>query len=265
VSASEKYTAETITWIHSWTPTLFSFRLTRAKGFKFTPGQFARLGVRKSDPTAKDGSGWRIAWRAYSIVSASYDEFLEFYSIVVPDGEFTSELSHLQVGDTVFVEKASYGFLTTDRFEQGRDLWMLSTGTGLAPFLSILAEPSTWEQYEHLVLVHSTREAAELTYVDFLKSLSFNEIFYEHYTKLRYIQVSTRDQIPGVLNARITNLISDGRLEQASGLSLDPAYSRVMLCGNPEMVDDCRKLLATRGFFASRRGQPGTIAVENYW
>jgi ferredoxin--NADP+ reductase len=129
--APDKYTAEKILWIHPWAPNLFSFRLTRFKGFRFVPGQFARLGVKKPDPNnPKNPSGDKIAWRAYSIVSADYDEHLEFYSIVVPGGEFTSELSRLKVGDTVFVEKTNYGFLTLDRFEGGADLWMLSPAPG---------------------------------------------------------------------------------------------------------------------------------------
>ena len=142
---TDKYTEEIITEIQVWAPNLFSFRTTRDRGFRFVAGQFARLGV--------EAAG-EIVWRAYSIVSAPYDEFLEFYSIVVPGGAFTSQLAALRVGDRVLVERRSLGFLTTDRFELGRDLWMLSTGTGLAPFLSILYDLKTWETYENLVLVH---------------------------------------------------------------------------------------------------------------
>ncbi len=255
---SEKYTVETITWLHRWTPNLFSFRTTRSPSFRFTPGQFARLGVTKSDSS--------VAWRAYSIVSADYDDFLEFYSIVVPNGEFTSELNRLKVGDTLYVDKTSFGFLTTARFEQGKDLWMLSTGTGLAPFLSILSDIQIWERYEHLILVHSVREAGELTYRDAIAAFNTSEMFgMQTSPKLNYVPVVTRQTMPGVLDARITTLIEDGRLEAAADRELDLDRSRIMLCGNPEMVSDTRRLLQQHGFATSRSSKPGQIAVENYW
>ena len=141
MSAQDKYTIERITDVRPWTDNLFSFRTTRDRGYRFVPGQFARLGV----PGAAEGS---VVWRAYSIASAAHDEHLEFFSVVVPGGAFTSRLAKLREGDEIFVERRSYGFLTTDRFEAGKDLWMLATGTGLAPFLSILHDFATWESYE---------------------------------------------------------------------------------------------------------------------
>jgi ferredoxin--NADP+ reductase len=264
--AADKYTAEKILWIHPWAPNLFSFRLTRFKGFRFTPGQFARLGVKKPDPgNPKNPSGEKIAWRAYSIVSADYDEHLEFYSIVVPGGEFTSELARLQVGDTVYVEKTNYGFLTLDRFENGADLWMLSTGTGLAPFLSMLWDPRTWEMYENLIVVHSVRYPNELAYADTIDGFRQHELFAEMAAKLRYARTVTRARLPGALERRIPAAIEDKSLEAHVGLPLDHQRSRIMICGNPEMVDETRKLLASRGYSTSRRGAPGHMAVENYW
>lgn len=266
MTSPDKYTAERITWIHTWVPDkLFSFRTTRYQGYRFTPGQFARLGVKKADPHAKDGSGFRIVWRAYSIVSANYDEHLEFYSIVVPGGEFTSELAHLKEGDTIYVEKMNYGFLTTDRFEQGKDLWMLSSGTGLAPFISILYDLKTWEDYEKLILVHSVREENELAYRDVIDGFRTHEYFGEFADKLVYVPTVTRHRIPGCLDARITTLVANGGLEDFARVPFDPQRSRIMLCGNPDMVDDIRKLFAARGYTTSRRGQPGNLAVENYW
>src|SRR3954468_24725245 len=157
MTAADKYTTETITEIRSWTPKLFSFRTTRYRGYRFIPGQFARLGIKRQTP-----EGEKIVWRAYSIVSADYDEFLEFYSIVVPGGEFTSTLADLKVGDEILIDKTNYGMLTTDRFVEGRDLWLLSTGTGLAPSISILHDMNTWEQYDNIVLVHGVRHRDEL-------------------------------------------------------------------------------------------------------
>jgi ferredoxin--NADP+ reductase len=252
-----KHTCESITWIHAWTPHLFSFRTTRPKGFRFTAGQFARLGVEKSD-----GS---IVWRAYSMVSGPFDEHLEFYSIVVPGGEFTSELARLKVGDCLLIDKQNYGFLTLDRFTKANDLWLLSTGTGIAPFLSILADPAVWADYEKIILVHSVRQANELAYQDWLQALPNHEIFGPDAHKLIYLCAVTRQAVAGCLPARITTLIQTGQLEAAAGVSLDLDKSRIMLCGNPEMVDQTRKVLKEKGFKTSRQSAPGQIAVENYW
>jgi ferredoxin--NADP+ reductase len=264
--APDRYTAERIQWIHPWAPNLFSFKLSRYAGFRFTPGQFARLGISKPDPdNPKSPSGSRIVWRAYSIVSASYAEHLEFYSIVVPGGDFTSELSRLKVGDTVFVEKMNYGFLTCDRFEKGKDLWLLATGTGLAPFISILWEPRTWDDYETLILVHSVRYPNELAYQEVIEGFRNHELFRPRAHKLRYVRVVTRTELPGVLTQRIPALIDNGKLETYVNLKFDRERSRVMICGNPEMVTDTRKRLTARGLATSRRGIPGQLAVENYW
>jgi len=258
MSTSDKYTTETITHVRPWTDSLFSFRTTRDRGYRFVPGQFARLGV----PGAAEGS---IVWRAYSIASANYDEHLEFFSVVVPDGAFTSRLSKLKEGDPIYVEKKSYGFLTTDRFQQGRDLWMLATGTGLAPFLSILHDFETWENYENLVLVQSVRTQQELAYEDLIRSFDKSEYYAEHARKLRYARIVTREPVPGAFRDRVTKLLVSGVLEENIGLKLDHDRSRVMLCGNPEMVEDSRKILVERGYRLSRRGDPGHLAVENYW
>ncbi|QQS53205.1 MAG: ferredoxin--NADP reductase [Candidatus Competibacteraceae bacterium] len=258
MKASDKYTVETITEIRTWASNLFSFKTTRSQSYRFIAGQFARLGV-------EDEHG-DLVWRAYSICSAPYDDFLEFYSIVVSDGAFTSRLSQLKVGDPVLVEKRNYGYLTTDRFECGRDLWLLSTGTGLAPFLSILQEFDPWEHYENIVLVHSVRYRHELAYEEFIDSFKENELFAGHAHKLKYVQVVTRDQVErSALNGRITRLLSNGELEAHVGLPIDPERSRIMICGNPDMVQETRDLLTGRGLTLSLRGKPGNLAVENYW
>jgi ferredoxin--NADP+ reductase len=257
MSSPDKYTIETLTHVKPWTESLFSFRTTRDRGYRFVPGQFARLGVR-----APDGD---VVWRAYSIASSPYDEHLEFFSVVVPGGAFTSRLSKLREGDEILVERKSYGFLTTDRFEAGRDLWMLATGTGLAPFLSILHDLATWESYDNLVLVQSVRTQPELAYEDLIRGFESSEYYAELAHKLRYARIVTREPVPGTLRDRVTKLLANGVLEENIGLRLDHERSRIMLCGNPEMVEDSRKLLIERGFRLSRRGEPGHLAVENYW
>jgi ferredoxin--NADP+ reductase len=258
MNANDKYTTETITDVRPWTDSLFSFRTTRDRGYRFVPGQFARLGVKGA---AEDS----IVWRAYSIASAAHDEHLEFFSVVVPGGAFTSRLSKLKEGDEIFVERRSYGFLTTDRFESGKDLWMLATGTGLAPFLSILHDFATWESYENLILVQSVRTQSELAYEDLIRGFEKSEYYAQFAHKLRYARIVTRQPVPGAFRDRVTKLLASGVLEENIGLKLDHDRSRIMLCGNPEMVEDSRKLLAEKNFRLSRRGDPGHLAVENYW
>ena len=255
---NDKFTIETITDVRPWTGSLFSFRTTRDRGYRFVPGQFARIGI------VDEASGEKI-WRAYSIASASYDEHLEFFSVVVPNGAFTSRLSRVKPGDPILVERRSYGYLTTDRFERGRDLWMLATGTGLAPFLSILHEFQTWEHYDNLVLVQSVRTQAELAYEELIRGFDRSEYYAEFAHKLRYARIVTREEVPGAYRDRVTRLLASGVLEKNLGIELDHDRSRIMLCGNPEMVEDSRQLLVGRGFRLSRRGEPGQLAVENYW
>lgn len=258
MQSTDRYTRETVTEVRPWTDSLFSFRTTRDRGYRFVPGQFARIGVAGEAPEEK-------IWRAYSIASAAHDEHLEFFSVVVPGGAFTTRLSRLKEGDPILVERKSYGYLTTERFAQGRDLWMLATGTGLAPFLSILHDFATWEQYENLILVQSVRTQAELAYEDLIRGFDNSEYYAEYAHKLRYARIVTREAVPGAFRDRVTGLLASGVLEENLGLKLDLERSRIMLCGNPEMVEDSRTLLTGRGYTVSRRGEPGHLAVENYW
>lgn len=257
---NDKWTVETVLSVRRWTANLFSLQITRPQGFRFLPGQFARLGL----PLTADLQG-PIVWRAYSMASANYDEHLEFYSIVVPGGEFTSRLEQLGPGDALLVEKASFGFLTTNNFVGGRDLWLLASGTGLAPFLSILHDPQVWESFDNLVLVHSVRQKTELVYQEEISALNTHPLLADSHACLHYLPVVTRELVPGALHARMTQLLMDGQLESASGFELDTEHSRLMVCGNPQMAADLRKLLMARGFRVGRRGIPGQLAFENYW
>lgn len=256
-ASAEKFTRQTLLDVTPLTPSLFTLRTTRDPGFRFRAGQFARLGVTKADGST--------VWRAYSLVSSPHDEFLEFFSIVVPGGEFTSELSRLREGDTLLIEKQATGFLTLDRFVDGRDLWMLSTGTGVAPFLSILQDFEVWERFERVILVYSVREASELAYQELVAELMTRDYLAEYADKFLFIPVVTREQHPGALHGRITQLLENGELERAAGLPLTPEHSRLMLCGNPQMIDDTRKLLKQRDLNLSLSRRPGQVAVENYW
>lgn len=256
-ASAEKFTRQTLLDVQSLTPSLFTLRTTRDPGFRFTAGQFVRLGVTKADGST--------VWRAYSVVSSPFDEYLDFFSIVVPGGEFTSELSRLRVGDTLMVERQATGFLTLNRFVDGRDLWLLGTGTGVAPFLSILQDFEVWEKFERIILVYSVRETRELAYQDLIAGLAQREYLSEFAHKLQLINTVTREQHPGALNGRITTLIENGELERVAGVALTPEHSRVMLCGNPQMIDDTRKLLKQRDMHLSLSRRPGQVAVENFW
>ncbi|WP_426455963.1 ferredoxin--NADP reductase [Acinetobacter sp. KB005] len=250
----EKFSVEKVLSVHRWTPTLFSFTMTRPAHFKFTAGQFARIGLKV---------GEELVVRAYSVVSSPFDETLEFFSIVVPDGAFTSNLQHLKVGDELYLEKIPYGYLTLARYQQPlpHDLWLLATGTGLAPFLSMLQDFDTWSKYQKINLVYSVRTTAELAYVDRIQEIA--ETFGEGHVGFKFISIITRDP-SAQLHDRLPVLIENGELEKVAGIELSPATSHVMLCGNPEMVDDTKEALKRRGLTMNRRGE-GNIAVENYW
>ena len=250
-------TSETVLAVRHWAPGLLSFRTSRAAVFRFTPGHYARLGL----SAANDAE----VWRPFSIVSALRDAHLEFVATLVPGGAFSGALSNIRAGDPMRVGAASYGFMTIDGFAPGHDLWLLASGSGLGPFLSILRDPATWRAYENVVLVHSVRRAAELAYRDEIAAIPHEEGLSASPARLRYVPVVTREAWPGALAARIPQLIEDGRLEQAAGLKVDLQCSRVMVCGNPELAAALRAQLGARGFRASRRAAPGQIAFENYW
>ena len=268
----------------TWTPNLFSFTVSRPVSFKFTAGQFVRLGVNPSQlnyykqlskvADAEEDEDEDLnetldedIFRAYSIVSSPFDEILEFFSIVIPDGAFTSQLQHLEVGDELLVNTMPFGFLTLARYQKPlpKDLWLLATGTGLAPFLSMLQDLKTWEDYEHIVLAYSARSTEELAYIEKIESLQedFGSLV-ENPAKLIFIPIVTREPVEGALTERLPKLLLDGTLQARAGIDLDIDSTHVMLCGNPEMVEDTKETLKRLGLVMNRRGE-GNIAVENYW
>lgn len=267
----------------TWTPSLFSFTVSRPDSFKFTAGQFVRLGVNPSQlkyykqlsavaDTDDDDEDLNETlnediFRAYSIVSSPFDEVLEFFSIVIPDGAFTSQLQHLEVGDELLLNTMPFGFLTLARYQKPlpKDLWLLATGTGLAPFLSMLQDLKTWEDYEHIILAYSARSTEELAYIDKIESLQedFGSLV-DNPAKLIFIPIVTREAVEGALTERLPKLLLDGTLQARAGIALDVDSTHVMLCGNPDMVEDTKETLKSLGLVMNRRGE-GNIAVENYW
>lgn len=254
---AEKATTETITQLNWRNDKLLTFTTTRPAGYSFAAGQYARLGL-------KDESG--PIWRAYSMVSAPDQDFLEFYGVIVPGGLFTTRLKGLKDGDAILVEKQIYGFMTPDRFEDGTDLWMFSTGTGIGPFISMLRDGYVWHKFRSLILVHCVRRADEFAYHEELTRLSQNP---PTAARLLVVRSITREQMaaddPLLLNGRITTLLDNGELENKVGLPITEASSRIMMCGNPEMIEDMRRILHKRGLRPCRRALPGQFVTENYW
>jgi ferredoxin--NADP+ reductase len=252
----DKFTIERVLSMHWWTPTLVSFRTTRYRGFRFTPGHYTRLGL---------GADGDLVWRPFSLASAAYDDFLEFIAVLVPGGAFSEPLRRLREGDAIRVDKASYGFLTVDQLARGRELWMLASGTGLGPFLSILKDPAVWQNHERLIVAHSVRHSSELAWRDEIADMPQGELFAEAKATLTYLPIVTREPGATALADRIPLLLADGRLEAAAATPLDVAHSRVLVCGNPEMTRELRQSLSARGFATNRRGVPGQMAFEKYW
>lgn len=254
--SNKKYTRQRVTQIKHWdSPGLVSVRVTRPAHFEFLPGQFARIGLpldEVSEPTL---------WRAYSMVSHPREDALEFLSVTVTGGQFSPRLAGLKPGESLWVENAPFGFLTLERFEPARSLWLVATGTGLSAFLPMLEDEQTWERFKQVILVHGVRTAQELAYRESLLARC------QFQPRFQYLPVLSRESWQQGLEppCRITQAYQAGRLEACTGVALQPESARIMLCGNPQMVTDMRAMLSARGFAAGRRGVPGTLAVENYW
>lgn len=245
---------ERVLSVHHWTDNLFTFTTTRDPALRFKNGQFVMIGLQVEG---------KPLLRAYSIASANYEETLEFFSIKVPNGPLTSRLQHLKVGDEVIVGKKPTGTLLVDYLVPGRRLYLLSTGTGLAPFMSLIKDPETYEAYEKVILVHGVRTVGELAYQDFIENeLPDNEFFGELVReKLVYYPTVTRE--PYRNQGRITDLITSGKLFEDLGLPpLDKEDDRVMLCGSPQLLDDMRVILKERGFEEGSTTEPGDFVIE---
>lgn len=245
---------EKVTDVHHWNDSLFSFRTTRDPGFKFKNGHFVMIGLEQEN---------RPLLRAYSIASANYEEELEFFSIKVPDGPLTSKLQNLAVGDSVLVSKKPTGTLITDNMLPGKRLWLISTGTGLAPFMSIIKDLEVYDQFDQIVLTHGVRTVSELAYADYIeKELPGNEYFGEVVReKLLYYPTVTRE--PFRNNGRLTDLMTSGKLFHDLGLPKpDPQQDRFMICGSPSMLKDTCKILDERGFTEAKNGRPGHYVIE---
>jgi ferredoxin/flavodoxin---NADP+ reductase len=248
------FNEERVLSVHHWTDKLFTFTTTRDPSLRFSNGHFTMIGLRVND---------KPLLRAYSIVSANYEDHLEFLSIKVPDGPLTSRLQHIKVGDTVIVGRKPTGTLLIDYLLPGKRLYLLSTGTGLAPFMSIVRDPETYEKFEQVILVHGVREVDELAYHDLLVEHLPNHEFLGELvsSKLRYYPTVTREQYKNM--GRVTELIENGKIfEDLQVPALDPAVDRVMICGSPAMLRDLKQMLEKRNFKEGNTSTPGDFVIE---
>lgn len=248
------FTESQVLSVHHWTDRLFSFTTTRDPGLRFSNGHFTMIGLKVNN---------KPLLRAYSIASANYEDHLEFLSIKVEEGPLTSRLQHIQVGDTIIVGRKPTGTLVVDYLLPGRRLYLLSTGTGLAPFMSIIRDPEVYEKFEQIVLVHGVRIVDELAYHDMLLDhLPSHEFLGEMVSsQLLYYPTVTREDFRNT--GRIPDLIDNGRLATDLGLpALDRTEDRVMICGSPAMLGDLKALLEKRGFVEGNTSTPGDFVVE---
>jgi ferredoxin/flavodoxin---NADP+ reductase len=247
------YTTETVLSVRHWTDSLFSFTTTRSPSFRFMSGQFTMMGLEMAG---------KPLVRAYSLVSTIYEDTLEFLSIKVPDGPLTSRLQHIKESDQVLVSRKPTGTLVIHNLLPGRTLYLLATGTGLAPFMSIIRDPETYERFEKIVLVHGCRQVAELAYGERIVDLPKDELIGEYAARqLVYYPTVTRE--PFQHRGRITDLMTSGQMFRDLGLpQLDAEFDRAMLCGSPQMIADMRPILEGLHFNEGSNNEPGQFVVE---
>ena len=245
---------ERVLSVHHWTDRLFSFRTTRTPSFRFRSGQFVMMGL--------EGDGKPLL-RAYSLASAHYDDKLEFFSIKVPDGPLTSRLQHLKEGDEILVGRKPTGTLVIDNLKSGRTLFLLGTGTGLAPFLSIVRDPEAYDKFDRIVVAHGVRWIKDLAYSDYLANDLPNDELIGELVREELAHHPTVTREPFRHQGRLSLALTTNAMTDALGLPpIDPAHDRFMLCGSPAMLADLRAILDARGFEEGNHGEPGDYVIE---
>lgn len=246
--------AEKVTFVRHYTDRLFRFRITRPASLRFRSGEFVMIGL----PNAE-----RPVFRAYSIASPSWDEELEFFSIKVPGGPLTEHLQRIQVGDTILMKKKPTGTLVLDALLPGERVYMLSTGTGVAPFASLVRDPETYEKFGQVILTHTCREAAELTYGQEIVEAAAQDPLVSEFAAGRLMSWTSVTREPWPRMKRVTTAIEDGSLFADLGLPpFDPATDRVMICGSKDMIADCKALCLAAGLTEGSNARPAEFVVE---
>jgi ferredoxin--NADP+ reductase len=252
----------TVLSVKHWTDRLFSFQVERAASFRFRSGEFVMIGL-MGDPDPKTGKQKPIL-RAYSIASPSWDETLEFYSIKVPDGPLTSRLQRIETGDQIILRPKPVGTLVLDALLPAKRLWLCATGTGIAPFASLIREPESFERFDEVILMHTCRDVAELAYgEELVEHVRSDEVLSEiECGKLRYLPATTREQSKRM--GRITDALSSGSAFEELGFAgdLNPDTDRIMICGSQSFNKDMMDLLKKRGFSEGANSDPGDFVVE---
>ena len=248
------FVEQTVLSVHHWTDRLFSFTTTRDRSLRFSNGHFTMIGLRVNG---------KPLLRAYSIASANYEDHLEFLSIKVPDGPLTSRLQHIQVGDKVIVGHKPTGTLLIDYLLPGKNLYLLGSGTGLAPFMSIIRDPVTYERFEKVILVHGVREVAELAYHDYLRYALPDHEFLGDIVRAQLLYYPTVTREAFEHRGRITTLLESGQLPHDLSLpALEPLRDKFMICGSPGLNKDTKAILEARGFMEGSTTVPGDYVVE---
>jgi ferredoxin/flavodoxin---NADP+ reductase len=246
---------ETVLSVHHWTDRLFSFTTTRDAALRFSNGHFTMIGLRQENG--------KPLLRAYSIVSANYEDHLEFLSIKVQDGPLTSKLQHIKVGDKIVVGKKPTGTLLIDYLLPAKNLYLIGTGTGLAPFMCLIRDPETYEKFEKVILVHGVREVKELAYTDYIQHELPNHEFLGEMISAQLLYYPTVTREPFRNQGRVTTLLESNKISSDLGLpNLDPAHDRIMICGSPALNKDMRELLDAKGFVEGSTTTPGDYVVE---
>jgi ferredoxin/flavodoxin---NADP+ reductase len=246
---------ERVLTVHHWTDRLFSFTTTRDQALRFSNGHFTMIGLRLENG--------KPLLRAYSIASANYEEHLEFLSIKVPDGPLTSRLQHIQPGDTIVVGRKPTGTLLIDYLTPAKNLYLIGTGTGLAPWMSIIRDPATYERFEKVVLMHGVRQVNELAYRDYISQELPKDEFLGEMVSQQLVYYPTVTREPFERQGRIPDLIESGQVARETGLpELNPETDRVMICGSPEMLKSLKELCEKRGFKEGNTSTPGDFVIE---
>lgn len=254
MAVEDKFTEEQVLWVKHHSPKLMTFAISRPDSYRFSAGQFSRLGFR-------NGEGY--IWRAYSVMSAEYADTLEYFAVLIENGAMSARLAQMQAGDAILLDKTAQGFFLPERFPDGQDLIMLATGSGIAPFLSILQQPQIWQRFEHLALAHSVSHQSDLIFNQYITALADHPLINEFHHQLHFVPITTREQDADTLHTRLPESLRNGSLSQAFDLPFTPERSRFMICGNPNMVRDTFQALLDLGYTMHRNRQAGHIIMEN--